>query len=55
MEEEYFVATRDDVVEFLRELSPIDMRRLLVDVYYLSSHYDDDMLRDALEPIIKAR
>ena len=53
--EEDFVVTRDDVVEFLRELSPSDMRRILVDVFYLSSHYDDDMLRNALEPIVKAR
>lgn len=39
----------------MRNLSPSDMRRFLVDVFYVPSYLDDDALRKELEPIITAR
>lgn len=42
-------------VDYFRELSDFDKRKLLADALYVSSYYDDDALKLALEPILTAR
>ena len=42
-------------VEYFREMSDFDKRKLLADTLYVSSYYDDDALKLALEPILTAR
>ena len=42
-------------VEYFREMSDFDKRKLLADALYVSSYYDDDALKLALEPILTAR
>lgn len=46
---------RDLVLGNFRELSDFDKRKFLVDALYVPNYYDDDALKDALEPIMKAR
>lgn len=43
------------VVEYLRQIPPYDVRKILCDAFYVSSYMADDALRAALEPIISAR
>lgn len=42
-------------VEYFREMSDFDKRKLLADALYVSSYYDDDALKLALQPILTAR
>lgn len=42
-------------LDYFRELSDFDKRKLLADAFYVSSYYDDDALKLALEPILTAR
>lgn len=43
------------IMEHFRSLSDFDKRKFLVDALYVPNYYDDDALKGALEPIMKAR
>lgn len=54
-EHELEIKKKGMFLDYFRELSDFDKRKLLADALYVSSYYDDDALKLALEPILTAR